>query len=844
MSISTASVCSDRSCTTPSSSDSLRENQLDGWYGEIHGKVHTYGQSVEEYLAAFVPSRALCTLPDVDKQISDSWEPVKGKERVYYDPLVTILTELVSGFPAHKRPSFYNAHDQPFYFPFQELAHRHHSAKPDIAVSFPGETLPARINQPNWAPFAMVIEAKDVTSKDPFNKPNRGESKEREKTIIQLAVNARNLMFAHGFLAAFTIGIYGNVARIARFDRACAVASPPLDLKSAEGLKMLREFLWRFVHPWEGIRGSVVGCDTTIRKLTPADEEWLVGRLGEQATETLNGVDLNDGRCVKVWDEGKDGRSKTFMLFKLLDVNGRLFSRATMVWLGLEDTREETTVDCAHEVEKPAELCVVKDAWRQVIRTPEQKFYQRLKETIPEDEWIGLPQLLHGGDLGAREVRRWEAAREGMIWAGDDGPLVTCPTPFSAVPNFRKPAVVPLAVSTQDCASATLGNLGDGDNAPTDLAAPEASDHLEYLPLPTHQTWSCRLGLGAGFHFRERSHMRFVVNVVGRPLSRFRNTKELVLAIRDAIKGHRLAISLGGVLHKDVSSGNILIVDRPLPGVQQSYGVLHDYDYSAMTLAPPAKGFPIESVASLDFYPLESISGDQGDLSRKERTGTYYFMAVELIDKDILVHHDVNHDLESFYWVLIWIVLRHTSHNHPDGSLACDSVFSFGEDPFSLPKKQLFPSRRVPLEVIGNPPLTKLIAELNKHVRISHRFLDDPVPLTYDMVLSVFDEALNSDEWPSDDAALRFVLPALVTNGKRNTAKAKNKRLFFDEGAETGSSLNSETADLDPTTAGVSAKRPRKQGYDTSGVSGGKSWRSVALPRSSNAVDITGQASG
>ncbi|KAI0648610.1 hypothetical protein C8Q79DRAFT_1039971 [Trametes meyenii] len=589
MSISTASAYSDRSCSTPNSSDSLRENQLDGWYGEIHGKVHTYGKDVDEYLAVFAPSRTPCTLPDVDKEISDSWEPVKGKEREYYDPLVTILTKLVSGFPADKKPSFYNAHDQPFYFPFQEFAHRHHDAKPDIAVSFPGEILPARIDQPNWRPFAMVMEAKDITSKDPFNKPTkRGESKERAKTIIQLAVNARNLMFAHGLLAAFTVGIYGNVARIARFDHACAVASPPLDLKSAEGLKMLREFLWRFVHPWEGSRGSVIGCDTTIRKLTPADEEWLTGRLGDEASETLSGVDLNDGRCVKVWDEGEDGRPKTFMLFKLLDVNGRLFSRATTVWLGLEDTREETTVlDCAHEVEKPVELRVVKEAWRQVIRTPEQKFYQRLKETIPEDEWIGLPQLLHGGDLGAREVRRWEAARKGMTWAGDDGPLAACPTPFSAVPNSGKPVVEPLADSVQDCASATLEHLGDGDNAPVDLTAQGVSDHLGHLPLPMHQTWSCRLGMGAGFHFRERSHMRFVVNVVGRSLSHFKNTKELVLAMRDAIKGHRLAISLGGVLHKDVSSGNVLIVDRPLRGVQQSYGVLHDYDYSAMTLDPP-----------------------------------------------------------------------------------------------------------------------------------------------------------------------------------------------------------------------------------------------------------------
>ena len=37
---------------------------------------------------------------------------------------------------------------------------------------------------------------------------------------------------------------------------------------------------------------------------------------------------------------------------------------------------------------------------------------------------------------------------------------------------------------------------------------------------------------------RERSHMRFVIDIVGRPLTHFRTTKEMIMALRDAIKGN------------------------------------------------------------------------------------------------------------------------------------------------------------------------------------------------------------------------------------------------------------------------------------------------------------------
>ncbi|KAI0648605.1 hypothetical protein C8Q79DRAFT_904565 [Trametes meyenii] len=808
MSISTASAYSDRSCSTPSSSDSLRRKQLPGWFSEIYGKIHTYGKDVDEYLAVFAPSRTPCTLPDVDKAISDSWTPVKGKEVASYDPLVEILTELVLGFPADKRPSFYNAHNKSFKLPFQEFAHKHHAAFPDLAVSFPGDELPAKGDPPSWSRCAMVIEAKDIHSKDPFLGRESGTQSE---THTQLAVNARNLMFAHGFLASFALGIYGDIARIVRFDHTCAVVSPPFSLKSADGLKSVREFLWRFVHPWEGGPGSVLGCDPTFRKLTAADEEWLVGRLGDKATEVLSGVDLNEGRCVKVWDEGDDAHYKTFMLFKLLNVNARLFSRATMVWMGIEDTRKDGVDSCA---EKPVVLRAIKEAWRQVVRIPEQKFYERLEETIPEDEWVGLPHLLHGGDLGARDVRRWKAACTGEVWAGDDALVGTNTVP---------------PPDTDDAGSSGV---------------PAADAHP---PYPMHQTWSCRLSLGEKFEYRERSHMRFVVDIVGRPLWRFKSTKELVLAMYDAIRGHRLAMTFGGVMHKDVSNGNILIVDKTASGDHASRGILHDYDYSAMTLEPPVDGVVSKPSDSLVFHPLENVGGVEGQLEMKERTGTYYFMAIELLGISRNRRHDVHHDLESFYWVLIWIALRHTVHDHYLGLLACDTVFKFGHDTESQAMKLHFIWQTPPLCISDNAPLSTLLHKFTDLVSVSHE-KREPVPLSYESVLPLFEEAIKSDAWPVDDAAIPFTPPAVVTDGHRDVAKGKNKRVFSDGAVETASTLNSEGTGLDSVATGGSSKRPRKahRTKQSSGVRS-KSWKPVlggsgAVASSGNVA--AGQGSG
>ena len=108
--------------------------------------------------------------------------------------------------------------------------------------------------------------------------------------------------------------------------------------------------------------------------------------------------------------------------------------------------------------------------------------------------------------------------------------------------------------------------------------------------------------------------MRLVIDDVGRNLAGAKNTKELVRALRDAMigmslvlwngvpahtdlwSGHKLAFEKAGVLHRDISVGNILIVEEPEDG--SFVGFIHDFDYSAMTDVAPGDEEPASSDAA------------------------------------------------------------------------------------------------------------------------------------------------------------------------------------------------------------------------------------------------------
>ena len=284
----------------------------------------------------------------------------------------------------------------------------------------------------------MVVDIKPAESDDPFNIPGPSCTELRSRlhngTVIppEVARNARNMLFTHGFLQTFVVGIYAHRVRIARFDHMSGVVSQAFDLQEYPDL--LRRFFWHFTHPVVG--DTVVGCDPTVRSLTPYDLRWIRKELFEAGVPDVPAelAEIKQGRRVKVYN-GRDKKDDWYLLVRLLDVNARLLSRTTAVWLALQDSREY----CGDEPSPPSTLStgsldewmgneaqasekkhgvkkvtgrpkvrVLKEAWRPVGRIPESAFYERLEACIPDDVRWGLPKWVCGTDLRAYEVPLWE----------------------------------------------------------------------------------------------------------------------------------------------------------------------------------------------------------------------------------------------------------------------------------------------------------------------------------------------------------------------------------------------------------------------------------------------------
>ncbi len=238
-------------------------------------------------------------------------------------------------------------------------------------------------------------------------------------------------------------------------------------------------------------------------------------------------------------------------------------------------------------------------------------------------------------------------------------------------------------------------------------------------------------------------------------------------------------------------------------------GFLHDFDYSSMGPIPGSTEEPSSSTTAT------AGKGKVNDVNRKERTvsciyqkfikstahapvthqGTYYFMGYELL-RGVAVIHGVQHDLESYFWVLLWVVLRHTTINLPANTCDSETVFQYGDDKKARDAKRTWVGEdderedEVQLVVIDNEPLTKLLFDFRALVRrsiIQWRTFR----LTYDNVLKLFDTALKKEGWPANDrrkctamkppvvpslVAPRYAIPAAEACQK-SSAKERKRRL-------------------------------------------------------------------
>jgi Fungal protein kinase len=127
------------------------------------------------------------------------------------------------------------------------------------------------------------------------------------------------------------------------------------------------------------------------------------------------------------------------------------------------------------------------------------------------------------------------------------------------------------------------------------------------------------------------------ISPFGRRLWDFSTPIGMLVAIRDAVKAHKSLLQQGGLLHQDISPYNIIMVSGLHP--DDPRGMLIDLDL-AMDVAV-------------------------GPRHEGEICGTKPFMAIGVLKRKV---HTYRHDLESFLYVLLWLVVSDTKRMPPTTS--------------------------------------------------------------------------------------------------------------------------------------------------------------------------------
>ncbi|KAL1696898.1 hypothetical protein GGG16DRAFT_107670 [Schizophyllum commune] len=195
----------------------------------------------------------------------------------------------------------------------------------------------------------------------------------------------------------------------------------------------------------------------------------------------------------------------------------------------------------------------------------------------------------------------------------------------------------------------------------------------------THEYVGARWNKGRRKTHEPRVHHRFAVNL-GQPLWKFRSSKHFMQILYDAFTCHRQAVERCRILHRDISAWNILWDEA------SGRGILSDWDLSARM--PPAGTSDVDPTVNI-MAQLHTGSGRPPD-----RTGTWAFMSSLSLGKQGKLH-DVQDDLESIFWVALYIIILYFPFDRKDAIHIIDTVinqYSFHPNgvPFGGHGKKIF----------------------------------------------------------------------------------------------------------------------------------------------------------
>ncbi|KAM4067749.1 hypothetical protein HRG_009852 [Hirsutella rhossiliensis] len=267
---------------------------------------------------------------------------------------------------------------------------------------------------------------------------------------------------------------------------------------------------------------------------------------------------------------------------------------------------------------------VVKFSWTSSVRPPEADLLMKANDRGVK----GLAKLV----AYREEVTSISKLREGLVFST---PHKFRGVPRSAHSSFSQSQLPPSRSFSEfhglSIASGKRKSIDGGSHTskrPRSNSQLAETAHGEGITYPVQEPEGTSLiQQDQDLPYDNRIFRVLAISPAGRSISQFKSVVELLEGLRDAIKVHRSLFMDGEILHRDISENNIILTDPDT--ADGCKGVLIDLDLAK-----------------------EEGTGPSG---ARHRTGTMEFMAIEVL---LEISHTYRHDLESFFYVLIWQCAR------------------------------------------------------------------------------------------------------------------------------------------------------------------------------------------
>ncbi|KAI0739891.1 hypothetical protein C8Q80DRAFT_1200859 [Daedaleopsis nitida] len=447
-------------------------------------------------------------------------------------------------------------------------------------------------------------------------------AKLRQQGRAQIITYAELVMAVQQRRAVFMLVVIGRCCRFIRWDRSGSLVTQTLDYYLQ--WELFCDVLWRI----STLSNEQLGYDPTATRLFPGNPDYEL-MDHDELSAMPTGPEDDAEKSVPRTEDGSDASATppvfTYVRTKFREsinsswpryrlsvphgdrMRNFLVSKPSFRAKGLigRGTRGYIAFDCETE-----RFVWLKDAWRAYYHMLEKE--GDVLKQLNEGDVPHIPTVICHGDIG-NQVTLTHA------WWERKNPK---PTPDDSA--VTPPAAPTKASSSTSSVKRKRRNEDDDDE--DDLQRPEG--------LPPRQSTKA----SKDPPLRPHRHYRLVVKEVALQLSNFQYGQQLVEIIRDCVLAHHHAYQLG-IMHRDVSGGNILILPvlvKSNGGVYVAYiGILADWEMSK----PWEKKYP----------------------RQPERTGTWQFMSVALLSRRKVIQ--ISDELESFFYVLLYYAVRYLKSN-------------------------------------------------------------------------------------------------------------------------------------------------------------------------------------